>query len=153
MSKFTRKCHRFLRRCFKVRVVSVPWQQWLQPKLVQVCFLFDNIRRIFPTRLFLSKRVQQWKFSMVWTLFLPRVCLVWPMVWTKSVQSDQYLCLGMFGLKPRSPRPKSVWPIPALGRGLHPGEVFSLFSTGPLPVQTNESYFLCTWSQVVSIKY
>ena len=25
---------------------------------------------------------------------------------------------------PPCPRPKSVWPIPVLGRGLHPGEVY-----------------------------
>ena len=42
--------------------------------------------------------------------------------WPRSVLPGPYLNSVLFCLNPPPcPRPKSVWPIPVLGRGLHPG--------------------------------
>ena len=54
--------------------------------------------------------VQCWPW--VWSVWprVTKVCSTWPISEFGSVLSE-----------PPCPRPKSVWPIPVLGRGLHPG--------------------------------
>ena len=54
------------------------------------------------------------------TNFLDKVCSVWPRL--AKVRSVMPASLGMVGLEPLCPRPKSVWPIPVLGCRLHPGK-------------------------------
>ena len=61
-----------------------------------------------------------WVATSVWPMAI-LVCSVWRIPIFRSVRSGQYPYFGLFGLANTQISACSVWPIPVLGRGLHPG--------------------------------